>query len=63
MTGRIVIDDLRPRTPRPEHPAKAVVGEAVTVSADIFKDGHDILAAQVRWRATGNGRGKKSHGK
>ncbi len=46
--GRIVVDDVRPRAPR-GYPAKAVVGEAVRVSADIFKDGHDILAARVRW--------------
>ncbi|MGI9034010.1 MAG: alpha-1,4-glucan--maltose-1-phosphate maltosyltransferase [Acidimicrobiales bacterium] len=49
MTGRIVIDDLRPRTPNLEHPAKAVVGAAVRVSADIFRDGHAVLAARVRW--------------
>ncbi len=48
--GRVVIDDIRPSTPR-GYPAKAVVGEAVRVSADIYKDGHDILAAQVRWSA------------
>ena len=48
MTGRIVIDGIRPRTPTGRYPAKAVVGERVTVSATIFKDGHDILAAQVR---------------
>ena len=47
--GRIVIDGIRPRTPK-GYPAKAIVGEAVRVSADIFKDGHDILAAQVRCR-------------
>ena len=50
MTGRIVIDDVRPRTPDGDHPAKAVIGEAVTVSADVFRDGHDLLAARVRWR-------------
>ncbi len=47
MTGRIVIEDLRPRTPTGHYPAKAVVGERVPVSAAIFKDGHDILAAQA----------------
>src|SRR5918997_6479827 len=51
MTGRIVIDDVRPRTPDAEHPAKAVIGEPVTVSADVFRDGHDLLAARVRWRS------------
>ena len=49
MTGWIVIDDARPRTPTGRYPAKAVVGESVRVSADIFKDGHDLLAARVRW--------------
>ncbi len=50
MTGRIVIDDLRPRTPTIDHPAKATVGARVRVSADIFRDGHAVLAARVRWR-------------
>jgi starch synthase (maltosyl-transferring) len=50
VIGRIVIDDIRPRTPTGEFPAKAVVGEQVLVGADIYKDGHDILAARVLWR-------------
>ncbi len=54
MTGRIVIDDLRPRTPSSDHPAKATVGAAVRVSADIFRDGHAVLAARVRWRPAGD---------
>jgi starch synthase (maltosyl-transferring) len=49
VIGRIVIDDIRPRTPTGAYPAKAVVGEKVLVAATIFKDGHDILAAQVRF--------------
>jgi len=52
VIGRIVIDDIRPRTPTGMYPAKAVVGEAVHVSADIFRDGHDILAARLCWRPT-----------
>jgi starch synthase (maltosyl-transferring) len=47
MTGRVVIEDVHPRTPEGGYPAKAVVGEAVSVSAAIFRDGHDILAARV----------------
>ncbi len=53
MLGRITIDDMRPTTPSREHPAKAVVGERVTVAADIFADGHDTLGARVRWRRVG----------
>jgi starch synthase (maltosyl-transferring) len=47
VLGRIVIDDVHPRTPG-GFPAKAAAGEAVVVSADIFKDGHDVLAGRVR---------------
>ena len=52
MIGRIVIDDPRPRTPG-GHPAKGVIGAPLRISADIFRDGHDILAARVQWRPVG----------
>src|SRR5829696_8020940 len=50
--GRIVVDDVRPRTPS-GWPAKATCGEVVPVSADVFTDGHDLLAARARFRAAG----------
>ncbi|MGI8752530.1 MAG: maltotransferase domain-containing protein [Acidimicrobiales bacterium] len=53
MTGRMVIDDIRPATPESGYPAKAVVGEAVPVRAVIFKEGHDILAARALLWAEG----------
>jgi len=53
VLGRIVIDDLRPATPSRQHPPKVTEGEGVTVSADIFKDGHDLLAARVRTKQAG----------
>ena len=52
MLPRLTIEDVRPRTPG-GLPAKAVVGERVPVSATIYRDGHDILAARVRWRPVG----------
>jgi starch synthase (maltosyl-transferring) len=54
VLGRIVIDDVRPRTPSGLHPAKTSEGEVVPVAADIFKDGHDVLAARVRTRPVGS---------
>jgi starch synthase (maltosyl-transferring) len=48
----IIIDDVRPRTPSGA-PAKAAVGERMPVGADVFRDGHDLLAARVRWRPIG----------
>jgi len=53
VTARIVIDEVRPRTPGARHPAKVVIGEGVRISADIFRDGHDRLAARCRWRPAG----------
>ncbi|MGI8759246.1 MAG: maltotransferase domain-containing protein, partial [Acidimicrobiales bacterium] len=62
MWDRIVIDDMRPRTPSRAYPAKAAVGEAVPVSADIFVDGHDLLAARVRTPAASATGGKERGG-
>ncbi len=55
MLPRIVIDDVRPRTPGGVHPAKAAVGERVRASAAIFRDGHDLLAARAKLRPHGDG--------
>jgi starch synthase (maltosyl-transferring) len=51
----IVIEHVRPEIDAGRFPAKRVIGEACVVSADIFKDGHDQLAARVRYRSPGNG--------
>ena len=45
---RIAIDAVAPGE---DFAAKTVVGRAFTVSADIFADGHDVLAADLLWRA------------
>ena len=47
--AHIVVQDVRPSTPH-GYPAKALVGEAVPVSASVFRDGHDILAARALLR-------------
>lgn len=46
----IVVSNLSPSVEGERYPAKAVEGDHVSVSADIFKDGHDILSASVLWR-------------
>nr|WP_235928985.1 alpha-1,4-glucan--maltose-1-phosphate maltosyltransferase [Marisediminicola senii] len=45
--GRIPIRDLSPQQPGALWPAKAYVGEVVPFAATIFKDGHDVLGAEV----------------
>ena len=48
---RIVIDRLTPCVDGGRFPVKAVVGQPVVVEADIFMDGHEVLAAELLWRA------------
>ncbi|MGV9702568.1 alpha-1,4-glucan--maltose-1-phosphate maltosyltransferase [Streptomyces sp. NPDC003483] len=45
--GRIPVLDVRPLVLQGRRPAKAVVGEAVEISATVFREGHDAVAANV----------------
>ena len=47
---RVVIEAVTPEIDGGRFPAKRVAGETVTVEADIFADGHDSLAAVLRFR-------------
>jgi len=46
-SSRIAVEAVLPGG---DLPAKTVVGRSITVSADIFGDGHDVLAAALLWR-------------
>lgn len=48
-----VIENLDPLIEGGRYPIKRVIGEDVVVEADIFKDGHDIVAASLKWRVVG----------
>ncbi|MBP5936815.1 alpha-1,4-glucan--maltose-1-phosphate maltosyltransferase [Streptomyces acidiscabies] len=47
VTGRIPVLDVRPVVQRGLRPAKAVTGETFEVSATVFREGHDAVAANV----------------
>jgi starch synthase (maltosyl-transferring) len=47
---RVAIEAVSPEIDGGRFPAKRAVGEAVTVEADVFADGHDALAAVLRYR-------------
>ena len=49
----IVIENLEPVINGGRYPIKRIVGEDLIVEADIFKDGHDIVAAVLKWRPLG----------
>jgi len=50
---RAVIDALLPAVDGGRFPSKCIAGEAVTVEAHCFTDGHDRLRVVLRWGAAG----------
>ena len=50
---RIYIEDVYPLVDGGRFPVKRTVGEEVEVWADIFRDGHAVLAADLLWRREG----------
>jgi starch synthase (maltosyl-transferring) len=50
---KIIIENIKPCIDGGRYPIKKIVGEPVKVTADIFKDGHDILAAEIKYRVKG----------
>src|SRR5947207_373642 len=51
-----VIENLQPLVDGGRYPIKRIVGEDLVVEADIFKDGHDVVAAVLKWRMLGEAR-------
>ncbi|WP_405602288.1 alpha-1,4-glucan--maltose-1-phosphate maltosyltransferase [Streptomyces sp. NBC_01410] len=47
MIGRIPVLDVRPQVDCGRRPAKAVTGETFQVTATVFREGHDAVAANV----------------
>ncbi|MCM8627130.1 alpha-1,4-glucan--maltose-1-phosphate maltosyltransferase [Accumulibacter sp.] len=50
---RVIIEAVEPQVDGGRYPIKRVVGEGVAVSADIYKEGHDKLAAVLKLRPVG----------
>lgn len=51
---RVVIEGVKPEIDAGRFPIKRAVGEDVIVEADVFADGHDGLAAVLRYRHDGS---------
>ena len=47
---RVAIEGVTPEVDAGRFPAKRAAGEKVTVEADVFADGHDVLASVLRYR-------------
>jgi starch synthase (maltosyl-transferring) len=52
----VVIENLQPLIDGGRYPVKRVIGEDLVVEADVFKDGHDVVAAILKWRVVGQDR-------
>ena len=48
--SHIVIEDVTPSVDGGRYPANRIAGEPCVVEADIFRDGHQVLRAAVKWR-------------
>jgi starch synthase (maltosyl-transferring) len=49
----VIIENVAPLIDNGRFPIKRGVGENLVVEADIFKDGHDIVHALLKWRRVG----------
>lgn len=47
---RFRIEDIYPSIDGGRYPAKRIAGDPVDIWADIFREGHDVLAAALLWR-------------
>ena len=50
VTRRVVVERVQPELDAGRFPIKRVIGETVSVTADVFADGHDLLAGVLKWR-------------
>ena len=50
---QVVIENVTPKLDGGRYPIKRVIGNVIEVSADIFKDGHDLIAARLIYRRPG----------
>ncbi|HZQ00691.1 MAG TPA: alpha-1,4-glucan--maltose-1-phosphate maltosyltransferase [Reyranella sp.] len=51
QSPRIVIENISPSVDHGSLPAKCLIGQSLRVEADVFMDGHDVLAAELLWKA------------
>jgi len=54
VPSRVLIEAVSPQIDGGLFPCKRTVGEAVFVEADIFTDGHEVLAAAAKYRHVGH---------
>jgi starch synthase (maltosyl-transferring) len=51
--GTVIVENISPQLDGGRYPIKRAVGQDLAVEADIFKEGHDVLSALLKWRPQG----------
>jgi starch synthase (maltosyl-transferring) len=54
--ARVIIEGVQPEVDCGRFPIKRVIGETVTVEADVFIDGHEALSCALQYRHKGSSR-------
>jgi starch synthase (maltosyl-transferring) len=60
LLKRVIVEGVTPQVDEGRYPAKVTTGEDVVVEADVFADGHDVLAAVVLWRPRGTAKWREA---
>ncbi|MDF1754841.1 MAG: alpha-1,4-glucan--maltose-1-phosphate maltosyltransferase [Verrucomicrobiales bacterium] len=50
----VVISNLKPRIENGRYPVKRIEGELLDISADVFKDGHDVISVMLLGKQVGD---------
>ena len=52
--GTVIVENITPQLDGGRYPIKRAVGQDLVVEADIFKEGHDVVSALLKWRPVGD---------
>lgn len=53
LVGRVVIEGVAPEIDGGASAAKRIEGEPIFINADVYSDGHDVIACDLLWRYDG----------
>src|SRR5688500_7716037 len=54
LLRRVIVENVYPEIDGGRFPVKRTLGEQVIVSADVYTDGHDMIAAALLYRRAGD---------
>ena len=52
--GTVIVENITPQLDGGRYAVKRAVGQDLEVEADIFKEGHDVVSALLKWRRVGD---------